>query len=260
MTSHRETMVATPRGPMRVWRKGKGKRLGVLAGIGGQPKWTPFLEELSQSRQVVAPSLPGFPGGPGSEGIDTHLDWIVATRDALIAADLVGVDLVGASVGGALAAEMASLWPSDVRRLALIAPYGMFDEAEPIADIFAQPPNGMSAILSTKPKEFDAFLAPPDDGSRAEWEIHSLRARVAAAAIIWPLGDTGLMKRISRLTAETLLLWGDGDRVIPASYAKRFAKAIPGKSKMKTIKNAGHVAEFDQPKLVATAIAAFLNA
>ena len=260
MTGPRETIVSTPQGPMRVWRKGKGKRLGVIAGFGGQPKWTPFLDALAETRQVVVPSLPGFPGGPTSDGLDTHLDWIVATRDALIAADLIGADLVGASVGGALAAEAASLWPNDVKALALIAPFGIYDEAEPIADVFAQPPGAMSAILSNKPGEFDAFLAPPADANRGDWEIQALRARVAAASIVWPLGDTGLLRRIGRLTAPTLLISGEDDKVIPAAYSRRLGKAIAGKTKFKSIRNAGHVAEFDQPGATAAAILSFVNA
>ena len=256
MSEPRETFVGTPQGQTRVWRKGKGKRVGVFAGFGGQPKWTPFLEALAQTRQVVVPSLPGFPGGPRSDGLDTHLDWIVAARDIMVAADLSGADIIGASVGGALAAEMAALWPSDVKSLALIAPYGLFVEAEPVADVFAQPPGGMSAILSNKPREFDAFLGAPNGADRGEWEIHALRARVAAAAIVWPLGDTGLSKRMARIAAPTLLVWGEGDKVIPPAYSRRFGKAIAGRAKYKTVKNAGHVVEFDQPATVAAAILA----
>ena len=260
MTQPRETTIDTPRGPMRVWKKGKGKRVGVFAGIGGQPRWTPFLDALADSRQVIVPSLPGFPGGPSSDGIDGHLDWIVAARDAMVAAGLSGADLVGASVGGALAAELASLWPDDVRRLALIAPFGLFDEAEPMADIFAQPPGGLARLVSNKPETFDAFLAMPEGANKMDWDITSLRARVAAASLIWPLGDTGLITRVSRLTAQTLILQGDQDRVIPAAYAKRLAKAINGKTKVRTIKNAGHVAECDQPAATAKAILSFLDA
>lgn len=259
MSEPRETIVTTPQGPMRVWRKGKGKRLGVFAGLGGQPRWSPFLDALAEHRQVVAPSLPGFPGGPRSDGIDSHLDWIIAARDAFVAADLVGADLVGASVGGALAAEIAALWPADVLTLTLIAPYGMFEEADPVADIFAQPPGGLAAAISARPREYEAFLAPPDGADKAEWEVHALRARIAAASIIWPLGDTGLAKRLARILAPTLLVWGDEDQVIPPAYSRRFGKAIAGKARFRTIKRAGHVVECDQPKLTAAAILAFID-
>ncbi len=68
----------------RVWSKGTGRPLGFLAGIGGLPKWTPFLDRLAESRQVIAPSLPGFPGAAGHEDLDTIFDWILATHDIVV--------------------------------------------------------------------------------------------------------------------------------------------------------------------------------
>src|SRR5689334_7799192 len=111
--------------PCRVWCKGRGPILGFFAGFGGLPRWIPFLDRLAEQRTVVVPSLPGFPGATGHALLDTHLDWIVATRRLVTAAGLDGADLVGSSVGAALAAEMAALWPASVRRLALIAPFGL---------------------------------------------------------------------------------------------------------------------------------------
>ena len=68
---------------------------------------------LARTRHVVAPSLAGFPGGPSGDNLDDNLDRIVAAHDALTAAGLAGADLIGASVGGALAAEVAALWPAE---------------------------------------------------------------------------------------------------------------------------------------------------
>jgi pimeloyl-ACP methyl ester carboxylesterase len=243
---------------MRVWTKGTGAKVGFFAGIGGLPRWSAFLDKLAETRCVVAPSLPGFPGGPAGDKLDDNLDRIVAAHDALVAAGLVGADLIGASVGGALAAKVAALWPGDVKKLALIAPFGLFDESEPVADIFAQRPGAMSAALSSKPPEFDAFLAAPEGMAGIDWQVSSLRANVAAANIIWPLGDTGLSKRLDRITAPTLLLWGDGDRVIPPSYAEKFAARIKGKASIRKISGAGHLADFDQPVAVAAAVEGFL--
>ena len=70
--------------------------------------------------------------------LDTHLDWLLAVRDLIDKADLVGGDLIGSSVGGSFAAEMAALWPEKVKRLALIAPFGLFDEHDPATDPWAQ--------------------------------------------------------------------------------------------------------------------------
>src|SRR5512146_63547 len=113
----------------RVWTKGSGPKLGFLAGFGGLPRWIPFLDALAKERTVIVPSLPGFPGGErGHSVLDSHLDWVLATHQLLQKAGLGGADLAGSSVGGSLAAEVASIWPGAIGRLALIAPFGLFDE------------------------------------------------------------------------------------------------------------------------------------
>ena len=103
--------------PTRIWRAGNGPKIGFLAGLGGLPRWIPFLDELAKSHTVIAPSLPGFPGGDrGHTVLDSHLDWLLAVRDILDQAGLAGADLVGSSVGASLAAEVAALWPATVRQ------------------------------------------------------------------------------------------------------------------------------------------------
>ena len=258
MSSYKETFVETPAGRVRVWSKGRGKRVGFFAGVGGLPKWTPFLDRLAETCQVIAPSLPGFPGGTSYEPLDGPLDWVLAAGDVFDAAGLEGADLIGASIGGALALEIAAIWPGAVRKLALIAPFGLFDEKAPVADIFAQPPGRMTHVLSAKPEALADYFRVPAGSDAGEWEVEALRANIAAAAIMWPLGDTRIAKRLGRIEADTLLLWGDSDKVIPASYAKTFAGGISGKTKVQTIKGAGHMAEFDQPNAVAKAVSGFM--
>src|ERR1700722_8895859 len=111
-----------------VWTAGSGPKLGFLAGFGGLPRWVPFLDALARERTVVVPSLPGFPGGErGHSVLDSHLDWVLVVRHLLQKAGLDGADLAASTVGGSFAAEIAAIWPSAVRRLALIAPWGLFD-------------------------------------------------------------------------------------------------------------------------------------
>jgi pimeloyl-ACP methyl ester carboxylesterase len=245
----------------RVWRKGNGPKLGFLAGFGGLPRWTPFLDALAAERTVIVPSLPGFPGGErGHSVLDTHLDWVLAVRQLIEKAGLDGADLAGSTVGGSFAAEVAAIWPQTVRRLALIAPWGLFDEKEPMADPWAQRAPEMPGLLCADPERWNELKAVPEGANSPEWAIEQVRANEAAARAFWPLGNTRLEKRLPLIAAPTLLIRGEGDRVMPMSYIERIAAAIGENSDIHTIPGAGHLAELDKPQEVAAAILAWTAA
>jgi pimeloyl-ACP methyl ester carboxylesterase len=244
----------------RVWRKGRGEAIGFLAGYGGLPRWVPFLDRLAERRTVVVPSLPGFPGGDrGHAVLDTHLDWVLAVRDLIDKAGLAGADLAGSSVGGSFAAEVAAIWPEKVRRLALIAPFGLFDEKDPATDPWAQKQDDIAGLMTADPAVYRKLKEMPAGANSIEWPIEQTRAAEAAARIFWPLGNTRLEKRLPSITAPTLILWGEQDRVMPRSYAATVAKAIKAKTETKIIAGAGHLAELDRPDEVAAAILAFMG-
>jgi pimeloyl-ACP methyl ester carboxylesterase len=243
--------------PCRVWTKGSGPKVGFLAGLGGLPRWLPFLDELARTRTVIAPSLPGYPGGAtGHTVLDTHLDWVLAVRQLVDKTGLAGCDLIGASVGGAFAAELAAIFPAHVNRLALLAPFGLFDEAEPAADPWAQRRDAVAGLMCADGTNWSALVAPPDGANSIEWPIEMGRASEAAARAFWPLGATKLEKRLGLIAAPTLLLWGEKDTVLPPSYAKKFASGINGGTRIETVPDAGHLAYLDQPEAVARAVLA----
>jgi pimeloyl-ACP methyl ester carboxylesterase len=245
--------------PCRVWTKGQGRKLGFLAGLGGLPRWLPFLDELAKTRTVIAPSLPGYPGGSGHTVLDNHLDWVLAVRQLIDKAGLSGADLVGASVGGAFAAEMAAIFPGLVAKLALIAPFGLFDEAEPAADPWAQRKDKVAGLMCADGAKWEAMVAPLEGANSVEWPIEMTRASEAAARAFWPLGNTKLEKRLGLIAASTLILWGERDALLPPSYAQKFAARMNGTARVETIAEAGHLAYLDQPQAVAKAILAHLS-
>jgi len=240
--------------PCRVWSKGQGPKLGFLAGLGGLPRWLPFLDKLAETRTVIVPSLPGYPGATGHGELDTHLDWVLAVRQLIDKSGLAGADLVGASVGGAFAAEMAAIFPGHVRRLALIAPFGLFDENEPAADPWAQRKDAVPGLMCADGEKWNELMAPPEGANSIEWPIELTRAAEAAARAFWPLGSTRLEKRLGLIAAPTLILWGAEDAVLPASYADKFAAGINGTSRVEIVAGAGHLAYLDRPDAVASAI------
>ena len=260
MSEPEHSIVAINGFPTRVWKKGSGKPLGFLAGFGGLPRWVPFLDVLAEHRTVIVPSLPGFPGGDrGHSVLDTHLDWVLAVRQTILAAGLDGADLVGSSVGASMAAEMAALWPNSVRKLVLIAPFGLFDEADPPTDPWAQRGDQVPGLMCADPETWKALKAIPEGANSVEWPIEQTRASEAAARIFWPLGNTRLEKRLKLISAPTLILWGEGDRIMPQGYATRIAGLLAGPNETRTIPGAGHLAELDQPNAVASAILSWVG-
>ncbi len=243
----------------RVWTKGHGPLLGYLPGIGGLPRWIPLLDLLARERTVIAPSLPGFPGAAGHDLLDTHLDWLLATYDLLQKCGLAGSDLIASSVSGALAADVAGVWPGFLRRLILIAPFGLFDAAEPATDIWAQRPGHLNGLLCANAQTYKDFVAQPAAADPIEWKVEQMRALEAAARFLFPTGNTGLAARLGRIRNETLLIWGEGDRVMPLSYAARFQAGLTGPTALTLIPGAGHLAELDAPALVAKRILDFVR-
>jgi pimeloyl-ACP methyl ester carboxylesterase len=242
----------------RVWRSGSGPKLGFLAGFGGLPRWMPVLDELAKSRTLIVPSLPGFPGGDrGHSVLDSHLDWMVAVRELLEKSELVGADLAGSSVGASLALEVAALWPATVRRIAAIAPFGLFDEKDPPTDPWAQRADAVPGLMCADPEIWKAMKSPPEGANSIEWPIEQTRAAEAAARIFWPLGNTRIEKRLCLIQAPVLLLWGENDKIMPRGYAEIFARGIAGKTVINIVPGAGHLAELDKPAEVARAILDF---
>ena len=202
---------------------------------------------------MIVPSLPGFPGGDrGHSVLDSHLDWVLAVRDLIDKAGLAGADLVGSSVGGSFAAEMAAIWPDMVKRLALIAPFGLFDEKRSATDPWAQR-GRVPGLMSADPEIWKALKEMPAGANSIEWPIEQTRAAEAAARIFWPLGNTRLERRLPLITAPTLILWGEDDRSCRgAMHAHR--RPLGGPNETRIIPGAGHLAELDQPDAVASAI------
>jgi pimeloyl-ACP methyl ester carboxylesterase len=242
----------------RVWEKGRGPKIGYFAGLCGAPRWTPFLETLSKTHHVVVPSLPGFPGSNDYDHLDNLVDWISATLDLLEAAGLYGEDLVASSVGATLALEAAAMSPDAVRRLALLAPLGLHEEAAPVPHIWARKSADMNALLCADDDALAKLQAVPDGEDAVEWNLMVARATAASARLLWPMCDLGLVKRLHRIRQPLLLVWGEADAIVAPSYAEIFAKKVSGPVTTRRIKSAGHLIDIDAPEEAAKVVQEYL--
>jgi pimeloyl-ACP methyl ester carboxylesterase len=228
------------------------KRLVYLFGIAGHQELSPAMRAVEASGwEVVVPSVPGFDGVAGFQPRDEYLDWLTTFWDSIDATGATPCPIVGASVGGMIGAELAALRPEAVTALALLAPFGIADASDPGFNIYGTPGAERMAHLFAKevPDAFNnrfAHLGPE------EAPVAAYLSDVAAANILWPLGDRGTAKRLHRISVPRLTLWGDLDEVNPVTNAVAWdgAQVVPG---------AGHLLEWDAPQEVGAALIAFLN-
>ena len=228
------------------------KRLVYLFGIAGHPELSPAMRAVEAAGwEIIVPSVPGFDGIAGFEPRDEYLDWITTFWDSMDATGATPCPVVGASIGGLFAAELATLRPEAVTAVALLAPFGIADAASPGFNIYGTPGGERMAHLFAKGVP-DAFTNRFAHLGPEEAPVASYLSDVAAANILWPLGDRGTAKRLHRIKAPRLTLWGDLDEVNPASNAIAWGGA-------QIVAGAGHLVEWDAPDQVSTALLAFLS-
>jgi pimeloyl-ACP methyl ester carboxylesterase len=255
-------VVELPDNGVRVERQrvGDGPPLVFLHGAFG-PEWSQSLvDALARAHTVLAPCLPGYGDSDGLERIASFHDLSTWLDEVLDAEGLEQVTLVGHDFGGAAAAEYAALFRRRVSRLVLIAPYGLWPEGEPLADIFGLTPGSLQRLLYGDPtgEAAQAFSATDPDPARQQAAVLRRRqALIAAAKLLWPIPDKGLKRRLYRVGAPTLLLAGRHDRLMDATYIGAFAQAIAG-ARTLTLE-AGHMIPHETPAAAADAITAFLR-
>jgi pimeloyl-ACP methyl ester carboxylesterase len=249
--------VQTPHAPVRYLEGGAGPDLVYLHGAGGITADDPLLAELAKTHHVHAPLVPGYGDSEEAPGIRDMLDFTLHTWDVVAALGLKDPILVGHSMGGMIAAEMAAVQPNDVSRLALIAPAGLWDDDHPIADLFSTMPYEMPALLFHDAEAGAAMLTAgrnvTDPNFLQTYLVTNARQLGMAGRILFPIPERGLAGRLYRIRARTVIVWGDSDRLIPPAYAHAFKKAIAG-AELVSIPEAGHMVVMEQPRAVAEAV------
>lgn len=246
---------------IEVASKGSGEPLVYLHGAFGYRGWHPFMDALAERFTVYAPVQPGFiDSAPGPDDIDDLLDLTLYHFDLLEALGLDAPNIVGHFLGGMIAAEMAALRPDSVGKLALVAPAGLWLDDDPGVDYFATPMNELRGVLFVD-ADSDAAKSllpePKDDLERGTQIIERVRSLATVGKFLWPIPDKGLKKRMPRIKAETLIVVGEQDQVVPHSYGGEFASRISDAA-VHTMSGAGHMMMIEQPGEFAELVRGFL--
>ena len=244
---------------VEVERRGKGKPLLLLHGEEALELGAPLADELARSHEVIIPSPPGF-------GRSERPLWMTRPHDiAFVYLDLVeqlglkGATVVGFSLGGWIAAEMATMDDGWIGRLALVAPYGVKlggPTDRDIADIWLLHPDKVAALkwhdLGKGARDFKSM---PDE----ELEIIARNSETTARFCWEPyMHNPKLRHRLHRIKVPTLLIWGQQDGIVKADpYGKGFAALIPG-ARLEVIRDAGHLPHLEQPEAFMKVLEGFI--
>jgi len=245
--------------PIHLLREGSGPALLFLHGAGGAGRWLPFQEHLAKSFNVYFPSHPGHGGSPAAEWIEHISDLAFHYLDVLDTLELERAHLVGASFGGWIAAEIATMASHRLQSLVLIDPVGIrvdgwiypflfgMDMPELVSTVFHNP---MAALA----------LAPPDQS--IDTLALQYRQGAALARVAWNphLYNPLLRRRLARISTPTLLCWGAHDKIAPlVPCGQTWAREISG-ARLSVFDESGHVPHLEEPEAVAEAIAEFCRA
>ena len=244
-----------------VLRAGQGEPLVYLHGMVVRKEWAPFLDRLSGHFNVYAPYHPGYSQSRGLEHIDGVLDLALYYFDLLDALGIGEAYVVGHSLGGMVAAEMAALCRHYVKKLVMVGAAGLWRDDEPTLDFLAMTPQDLELALWADPGSAAATQAmaqPDSEEARDHLALDRIQDLTAAAKFLWPIPDKGLKKRLHRIESPTLILWGKQDRIIPAVYAEDFSQRISG-SRLDVPPHWGHLPMLEHPEEFAGKVVEFLE-
>jgi pimeloyl-ACP methyl ester carboxylesterase len=256
MSTHSDTFVTIAGCRTHVLRGGKGPPLLFLHGASGGGKWLPFMQLLSQRFDVIAPEHPGFGQSDDPPWLDRVDDLAYFYLDLMQALDLKRVHLVGTSLGGWLAAEMAIRSTQRLETLTLVCAVGLLANGQPIGDIMRLPP-----------EEHARRFCADEAGARARLEQLKAadprelgRNRATVVRLAWRprFYSPDLGKWLHRIDKPTLLLWGDSDGLVPVEFGEAYAAVMPG-ARLEVLARAGHAPYIDQPQAFVAALERFMD-
>ena len=248
---------------LEIVERGKGRPLLFLHPGHPSGRLDPkaaVLELLSERARVIAPTHPGFGATPAPRELTTVDDLAYLYLDLLDTLDLREVVVVGVSLGGWIAAEMAVKSTERISALVLANAVGIKAsdrETRDIADIYAVTDKQLGELVWADPARMAPNPKTLPDGDL----IAMARSRESTGRYAWSpyMHNPKLKGRLHRVRVPALVLWGAQDRVAKAEYGRAYAAAIPGAT-FETIQGAGHFPHLEQPQAFARAVSAFLDA
>jgi pimeloyl-ACP methyl ester carboxylesterase len=251
--------VAVAGSRLELFELGDGPPLLFLHGGGGFDPRDPVNALLARGRRLVCPVHPGFGRSALPDWLDRPVDIAYMHLELLDRLGITRTDLIGCSLGGWIAAEMAAMAPERFAKLVLVAPVGVKvgpEDRLDVPDIFALPPDALSGLTFHDPARSRVDLATLSDDELAV----VARNRETLALLTWEpyMHDPKLKHRLQRVTLPTLFVRGASDGLISDEYLRAYAALFPNAS-VRTLEAAGHAPHLEQPDAFAALTLAFLD-
>jgi pimeloyl-ACP methyl ester carboxylesterase len=220
-------------------RGGSGQPLLFLHGASGAPVILPFMEKLAERFDVLVPEHPGYGQSDEPGWLENIHDVAYFYLDFLKQLELRNVTLVGNSMGGWMAMEIAVRDTSRLKSVVMVSPAGISAPGVQPADIFLMPDEQLVRSLFHDPKLAEARLAVPVTPEAVDI---ALKNKHTTARLAWEprLHDPQLPKWLHRIDVPVKLIWGREDRILPVQFLEHFRKLMP-KAQAHVIEGAGHL-------------------
>jgi pimeloyl-ACP methyl ester carboxylesterase len=230
---------------LRVDERGSGRPILVLHGGAGLQSVSGFAEALSRRAHVLVPTHPGFEGEPRPEWFDSIDDLALTYLELLERLDLRDVLVIGSSLGGWIASEMAVRDTTRLSGIVLIDAGGIQVDGHPIVDVSTLTPGELMALSFHNPAAFrvDPATVSPEQAAARAANLRTLYVYDQGQG----MGDPKLRRRLGRVRIPALVVWGESDRVIDPDYGRAYAQSFPD-TRFELIPQAGHLPQIEQPE------------
>jgi pimeloyl-ACP methyl ester carboxylesterase len=236
-------------------QQGEGRPVLLLHGGGGPPSMGPLPSALSEDFEVIAPVHPGFAGNPRPEWYDGIDDIALSYLQLLEQRDLRDVLVVGSSIGGWIASEMAVREHVRISGTVLLNGVGINVDGIELADFFSLTPQELITYSFHDP-------AAAPDPTKLPQEARNIQAANAATLAVYArepyMHDPKLRRRLALVPTPVVASWGGSDQIAPGPYGRAYAASFPN-GRFEPIREAGHLPHLEQPEQVLAAIHRFAD-
>jgi pimeloyl-ACP methyl ester carboxylesterase len=259
-TRDRARMIDLDGRKVQMMEGGEGEALLYLHSAYGENIWLPFHQKLSEHFHIIAPAHPGFAQSEGLEDIDSMEDMVFHYIDLLDHLGYNRINVAGVSLGGWIAAELATRYPERVKKIVLGAPAGLWHMDHPMTDLFAlmrRPSRMREALFHNADSGLAQMFVPAEPAE--DMMVEAFKAMAATARLAWnpPGHNPKLAGRLRRIKSPVLILWGDDDKLIPTPLAREWERHLPN-ARVEIIPSCGHMLMFECEDEFVNSVSRFL--